>query len=83
MTQSILGRGWGRGRPAPTGALALMAACALMPAPAASQAGIALSPHRAIYEMTLATTRGGSACSKNGSFSHTAVRSPSPITVAQ
>jgi hypothetical protein len=60
MTQSILGRGWGRGWPAPTGALALLAACALMPAPAASQAGIALSPHRAIYEMTLATTRGGS-----------------------
>jgi hypothetical protein len=60
MTLSILGRGWGRGWPAPTGALALMAACALMPAPAAGQAGIALSPHRAIYEMTLATTRGGS-----------------------
>ncbi len=60
MTQSILGRGWGRGWPAPTGALALMAACALTPAPAAGQAGISLSPHRAIYEMTLATTRGGS-----------------------
>jgi envelope integrity protein B len=56
MTQSI----FGRSRSAPTGALAVVAVCALAPAPAAAQGGIALAPHRAIYEMSLATTRGGS-----------------------
>ncbi len=57
MTQSI----FGRGRSAPTGALAVVAVCALAPAAAAAgQGGISLAPHRAVYEMSLATTRGGS-----------------------
>jgi hypothetical protein len=55
MTHSMLGRGLA----ASTGALALAAAGALLAAPVAAQ-GISLAPHRAIYEMTLATTRGGS-----------------------
>jgi hypothetical protein len=40
------------------GALALAAACAAAPASAAGQ-DIILAPHRAVYEMTLVTTRGG------------------------
>ena len=40
------------------GALALVAACAAAPASAAGP-DILLAPHRAIYEMTLVTTRGG------------------------
>src|SRR4249920_2766575 len=55
MTHSMLGRGLS----ASTGALALAAASAFL-APAAAGEPIALAPHRAIYEMTLATTRGGS-----------------------
>jgi hypothetical protein len=55
MTHSMLARGLG----APTGALALMAACISTPAAAAGD-DILLAPHRAVYEMTLATTRGGS-----------------------
>jgi hypothetical protein len=54
MTHSMLGRGFG----ASVGALALAAACAVAPASAAGQ-DILLAPHRAVYEMTLVTTRGG------------------------
>lgn len=54
MTLSRLGRGLA----ASTGALALAAACAPAPAVAAG-GGIMLAPHRAVYEMTLANTRGG------------------------
>jgi hypothetical protein len=55
MTHSLLGRGLG----ASTGALALALACTAAPAMAAGD-GILLAPHRAVYEMTLVTTRGGS-----------------------
>jgi hypothetical protein len=48
----------GRGRHAPMGALALVAACAAVSLPASAQT-ILLAPHRAIYEMTLVNTRGG------------------------
>ena len=54
MTLSLLGRG----SAVSTGALVLAAACAAAPVEAAG-GGIALAPHRAVYEMTLANTRGG------------------------
>jgi hypothetical protein len=54
MTHSMLGRG----RAVPVAALALAAAAAPAPALAAAQT-ILLAPHRAVYEMTLVTTRGG------------------------
>jgi len=54
MTLSLLGRGSAASRVV----LALAAACAAIPAEAAG--GISLAPHRAVYEMTLANTRGGS-----------------------
>ena len=54
MTHSMLGRG----RAVSAGALALAAVCAAAPASAAAQ-DILLAPHRAVYEMTLVTTRGG------------------------
>ena len=54
MTHSMLGRG----RSAPMGALALAAECSAASVPAAAQT-ILLAPHRAVYEMTLVTTRGG------------------------
>jgi hypothetical protein len=55
MTHSMLGRGLA----ASTGGLALAVSGAFVPAAAAGQ-GISLAPHRAVYEMTLASTRGGS-----------------------
>jgi hypothetical protein len=54
MTHSMLGRG----RAVPMAVLALAAVCAAAPASAAAQT-ILLAPHRAVYEMTLVTTRGG------------------------
>ena len=53
MTQSMLGRGTG----VSAGALALAAVCAATPTSAGKD--ILLAPHRAVYEMTLVTTRGG------------------------
>jgi hypothetical protein len=58
MTLSMLGRGLG----ASTGGLVLAAACAAAPAMAAGD-GILMAPHRAVYEMTLANTRGGTGVS--------------------
>lgn len=60
MTHSILGQTSSVPSGAAALALAVAGLCALLPGPAASQASIALAPHRAVYEMTLATTRGGS-----------------------
>jgi hypothetical protein len=60
MTHSILGRGPSVPKGVLASGLGLLAACALAPAPAVGQASISLAPHRAVYEMTLATTRGGS-----------------------
>ena len=54
MMHSMLGRGMA----VSAGALASVAACAAAPATAAGP-DILLAPHRAIYEMTLVTTRGG------------------------
>src|SRR5262245_13738502 len=54
MTHWLLGSG----RSAPIGAVALAAACAAASVPATAQT-ILLAPHRAVYEMTLVTTRGG------------------------
>jgi hypothetical protein len=53
MTQSMLGRGTG----VSAGALALAVVCAATPTSAGKD--ILLAPHRAVYEMTLVTTRGG------------------------
>ena len=55
MTHSMLGRGTAAARRLPWRSLA---ACAAAPAAAAGE-DIVLAPHRAVYEMTLATTRGG------------------------
>ena len=49
----------GRGLTASAGLVCLAAACSAASAPVVAQ-GISLAPHRAVYEMTLATTRGGS-----------------------
>jgi hypothetical protein len=46
-----------RAAAAPAGALVLAVICAVPPAGAAG--GVLLAPHRAVYEMTLANTRGG------------------------
>ena len=54
MTLSLLGRSLA----VPMGALALAVACGAAPA-GAMGGGISLAPHRAVYEMTLANTRGG------------------------
>ena len=53
MTHSMLGRGTG----VSAGALALAVVCAATPTSAGKD--ILLAPHRAVYEMTLVTTRGG------------------------